>query len=205
MARRTASVKQNYVSGSAARKLEEAGAHRSSRKERSGRREAVRRSSGRTASLGAAERLSRQESLKREKKLLERQREKELILRDREQSYQAQQERLRSKAVNLDARFLGLLILASVFSLYFSFSYIQMQTEVNSRISSIERKKQNLEQLRAENDALQNSIDTSIDPNEIYRVATQELGMVYAGENQVITYDKTESEYVRQYESIPRY
>ena len=29
--------------------------------------------------------------------------------------------------------------------------------------------------------------------------------MVYAGEKQVITYDKTESEYVRQYESIPRY
>ena len=29
--------------------------------------------------------------------------------------------------------------------------------------------------------------------------------MVYAGKDQTITYDKTESEYVRQYEDIPKY
>ena len=37
----------------------------------------------------------------------------------------------------------------------------------------------------------------------VYKVATEELGMVYANKDQVRLYNKTESEYVRQYEDIP--
>ena len=33
----------------------------------------------------------------------------------------------------------------------------------------------------------------------------KELGMVYAKKDQVLLYDKTESEYVRQYEDIPEH
>ena len=119
--------------------------------------------------------------------------------------YRAQQERLRHKTVVVDRTYLAVLIIASVFTLGLCFSYIQMQTSINTRISSIETKKQQLDKLKSENDALQNSIDTSVNLDEIYRVATQELGMVYAGKDQTITYDKTESEYVRQYEDIPKY
>ena len=61
-----------------------------------------------------------------------------------------------------------------------------------------------MEQLKAENDALETRINTSIDLDYIYKVATEELGMVYANRNQVRLYDKTESEYVRQYEDIPK-
>ena len=105
----------------------------------------------------------------------------------------------------VDRTYLAVLIIASLFTLGLCFSYIQMQTSINTRISSIETKKQQLDKLKSENDALQNSIDTSVNLDEIYRVATQELGMVYAGKDQTITYDKTESEYVRQYEDIPKY
>ena len=38
---------------------------------------------------------------------------------------------------------------------------------------------------------------------QIYKIATEELGMVYANKDQVRMYNKTESEYVRQYEDIP--
>ena len=41
--------------------------------------------------------------------------------------------------------------------------------------------------------------------DHVYQVATEELGMVYAGKDQVLLYDKTESEYVRQNEDIPKY
>ncbi len=60
-----------------------------------------------------------------------------------------------------------------------------------------------MEQLKAENDATETRINTSIDLDYIYKVATEELGMVYANRDQVLLYDKTESEYVRQYEDIP--
>ena len=140
-----------------------------------------------------------------ERRELARKRERQRILAEREMEYRAQQDRLRHKSVALDVKYIAVLITASVFTLGLCFSYIQMQTSINTRISSIEAKKQQLDQLKSENDALQNSIDTSVNLDEIYRVATQELGMVYAGKDQTITYDKTESEYVRQYEDIPKY
>ncbi|MDD6283527.1 MAG: cell division protein FtsL [Oribacterium sp.] len=131
--------------------------------------------------------------------------DRQRILSEREMDHRAQQERLRGKAVSVDAPFLFVLIAASLCTLALCFNYIQLQTSINYRMSSIEQKKQQLEQLKSENDALQSSIDTAVDLNEIYRIATQELGMVYAGNDQVITYNKTESEYVRQYEDIPEY
>ena len=60
-----------------------------------------------------------------------------------------------------------------------------------------------LDTLRTENDALEKSIDTSVNLNEIYNIATTKLGMVRVGQDNIIQYDKTESEYVKQYEDIP--
>ena len=71
------------------------------------------------------------------------------------------------------------------------------------RIHHIEELEREIEQLRSNNDALQTRINTQIDLDHVYKVATEELGMVYANKDQVILYDKTESEYVRQYEDIP--
>ena len=68
---------------------------------------------------------------------------------------------------------------------------------------SIQAQEEMLEALKRENDALQTSINTDIDLDHIYEVATGELGMVYANRGQVVRYKKTESEYVRQYEDIP--
>ena len=47
------------------------------------------------------------------------------------------------------------------------------------------------------------SINTSVDLDYVYQVATGELGMVRARESQILKYDKAESEYVRQNEDIP--
>ena len=52
---------------------------------------------------------------------------------------------------------------------------------------------------------METSINTSLNLDEVYRIATEELGMVYPSKDQVILYNKTESEYVRQYEDIPKH
>ena len=144
--------------------------------------------------------LSEQEIERR--RLLKR-REQRRIQMEREMEYRAQQERLRRKAIAVNKPYLFVLLVASTFTLWLCFSYIQIQTAINTRISSIDEKKQRLEQLRSENTELQNSIDMSVDLDEVYRVATQELGMVYAGTDQTITFHKTNQGYVRQYENIP--
>ena len=82
-------------------------------------------------------------------------------------------------------------------------NYLHVQSSIMGRIHHIEELEREIEQLRSNNDALQTRINTEIDLDHVYKVATEELGMVYANKDQVILYDKTESEYVRQYEDIP--
>lgn len=109
------------------------------------------------------------------------------------------------KALQMDLPYVIMLTLAAVSALYICVGYLHVQTSMTAKIHEIEGLEKQLEQLRSENDALQTRINTDMDLDHIYKVATEELGMVYANRNQVLLYDKTESEYVRQYEDIPKY
>lgn len=113
--------------------------------------------------------------------------------------------RNQERAMYMDLPYVIMLTIASMFTLCLCVNYLHVQSSITARMHNIERMEGQLEQLKAENDALETSINTSIDLNKIYEIATKELGMVYAKKNQVLLYDKTESEYVRQYEDIPEY
>lgn len=69
--------------------------------------------------------------------------------------------------------------------------------------SEIKEKESEYLQLVQDNKAYETKLNQSIDMEEVYRRATQELGMVYPEEGQIIVYHKKESGYVRQYEQIP--
>lgn len=105
----------------------------------------------------------------------------------------------------MDLPYVLMLTLAAVCVLSICVNYLHVRSSISYRIHHIEDLEQQLEQLRAENDALQTKINTDIDLDHVFKVATEELGMVYANRDQVLLYDKTESEYVRQYEDIPKH
>lgn len=111
--------------------------------------------------------------------------------------------RNQERAMYMDLPYVIMLTLASICTLYLCVNYLHLQSAITARMHNIEAMEEKLEKIRTENDALETSINTSIDLNEIYEIATKELGMVYAKKDQVLLYDKTESEYVRQYEDIP--
>lgn len=113
--------------------------------------------------------------------------------------------RNQEKALQLDLPYLLMLVAAACVTLYFCVSYLNLQSVMSARVDNIKALEQQLETLKSDNDALETRINTSIDLDHIYRVATEELGMVYAGRDQVLLYNKTESEYVRQNEDIPQY
>ncbi len=106
------------------------------------------------------------------------------------------------KALSMDAPYVIVLTLALIVVLAMCVSYLRLQSEITTRIKNIEAQEKILEQYVADNDALESRIDASIDLDEIYRVATEELGMVYANKDQILTYEKTPTEYVRQNENI---
>lgn len=107
--------------------------------------------------------------------------------------------------MHMDLPYIVLLTIASICTLYLCVTYLQLQSSITARMHNIEQLEAQLEKMRTENDALETSINTSIDLDRIYEIATKELGMVYAKKDQVLMYDKTESEYVRQYEDIPEH
>lgn len=113
--------------------------------------------------------------------------------------------RNQEKALQVDLPYVLMLTVAVVCVLFICVNYLHGHASINGRIHHIEVLEAQLEELKAENDALETRINTSIDLDRIYRVATEELGMVYADRDQVLLYNKTESEYVRQYEDIPKH
>lgn len=54
-----------------------------------------------------------------------------------------------------------------------------------------------------ENDAAYDDAVSSVDLGRVKEIAINDLGMIYANEGRIITYDSQSSDYVRQYEDVP--
>lgn len=136
----------------------------------------------------------------------ERERRRKLLM-ERSRRKQAEAVKAARKQQVVSIAFPMLLILMIFVSafLYFGYSYLTLKSSVDSHLENVKVLETKLEKLKTENDALEQSIDTSVDLNYVYNVAINKLGMVHAGAENVIKYDKTESQYVRQYEQIPEF
>ncbi len=109
----------------------------------------------------------------------------------------------RSACVSLNLPLTLLLVAAVAISVIVGYRYLCLKSSLDVHMTNIKSMESQLDTLRTENDALEKSIDTSVNLNEIYEIATTKLGMVRVDQNNIIQYDKTESEYVKQYEDIP--
>lgn len=100
--------------------------------------------------------------------------------------------------------FASLLVLAaaSIATVYVCIEYLKLQYEVNTMDKNIISMEKQLVALTNENDAAYEAINTAFDLDYIYRVAVEELGMVYPKNNTVITYKSNGIDYVRQYEDM---
>ncbi len=116
----------------------------------------------------------------------------------------ARAKRNRENAKRMTPGFVVFLAAASVAFLLICTQYLQAQALVTANQTTIEALEDQLREIRTENDYHANAIEAMTDINHIYEVATQELGMVYPEQGQVITYDSSTSEYVRQSETLGR-
>lgn len=82
-------------------------------------------------------------------------------------------------------------------------SYVKLQSDITIHVNNISRLESELNDLKLSNDEMYTKIVSSVDLEEIKRIAVNELGMKYAKEGQVITYSGEGSDYVRQYSDIP--
>lgn len=136
--------------------------------------------------------VRREEYIERKKRQQERERLSNSALR-----------RNREKALQISIPYLLMLAAATVAVVMICVSYLKVQSSITAHQTSIGRLESQLSTLKTNNSAIENRINAYVDLDYIFKVATEELGMTYASDNQVIYYDKSESEYVRQYEDIP--
>lgn len=125
--------------------------------------------------------------------------------RTREEKKEVSQRALRNqeRALSMDGFLVMMLAVATIALLYICISYLSIQSSITTHLYNIEAQEATLAELKEGNKTLRAKIDNHVDLEYIYKVATEELGMVYPAEDQVIVYDRVESEYVRQYENIP--
>lgn len=130
-------------------------------------------------------------------------RRKEKIRRETEQS----ELRKRTKAYAKRkppydfGQFLPILFIVVVFTIL-SVILLYQENQIMKIKNTIKKKEAEYQQILQDNKAYTTKIDRSLDINQIYEKATEELGMVYPNEGQIIVYNKKESGYVRQYEEI---
>lgn len=82
--------------------------------------------------------------------------------------------------------------------------YIGLQSDITNSVKNISRLESQLNDLKVANEENYSRISSSVDLEEIRRIAIQELGMQYAQEGQIISFASESNDYVKQMAEIPK-
>ena len=81
--------------------------------------------------------------------------------------------------------------------------YVNLRTELTASQKKVSQMQISLTRLTQSNDEEYDRIESSVDLEEIKKIAMNELGMKYPDDGQVVNIDGSASDYVRQYKDIP--
>ena len=109
----------------------------------------------------------------------------------------------RDRAVYMNLGYVLFLVAAMAITAMVLISYIQLQSQITNNVTEISRMESRLNELKLANDEEYSRITSSLDLEEIKRIAIGELGMTYAAEGQIVTYTNEGSDYVKQLADIP--
>ncbi|MDY2593699.1 MAG: septum formation initiator family protein [Oliverpabstia sp.] len=111
--------------------------------------------------------------------------------------------RNRVKAKRMSRGYVVFLAAISVVALLMCVKYLQLRSQITTQLKEIAAAESELSQLKADNDALYNSVVASVDLEYIKNVAMNRLGMKYPDEDQLYQFNTAGNSYVRQYQNIP--
>ena len=112
-------------------------------------------------------------------------------------------QRKREKAKELDLFSVLWLVLAVGITLSVCVKYLSVQSKLTATTEEITTLKNEIIALKEENKAELDDVTSDIDLDYIYKVATKKFGMVHPDKNQVVPYESTKEDSVRQYGDIP--
>ena len=114
-----------------------------------------------------------------------------------------QVEQNRQRALSMNLSYVLFLSVAAVAVVMVCIFYLRLQatsTQLQKKTVSLQTQ---LKNLQIENDIVYNEIISGVDLEQVREVATEELGMTYPSQSQIVSYEAVSSDYVKQYEGIP--
>lgn len=112
--------------------------------------------------------------------------------------------RARARAFQMNKGYVTFLSIVAVAFLFICVNYLKLQAQVTESRKQISRMESSYSDLKLSNDAAYSKAVSSVDLDKIRDIAINELGMVYANQDQIVTYEKQDKDYVRQYEEVPK-
>ena len=110
----------------------------------------------------------------------------------------------RNRALHMNRGYVMFLAVAAMIALFSCVQYLQLQSEITSRSEHITELQRELAERREANTTKYNVVINSMNLEEIRERAMNDLGMVYATQENVVLYKKTSQNYVSQYDSVPQ-
>lgn len=104
----------------------------------------------------------------------------------------------REKAQHMSFGYVAFLMVAMCASALILINYIQLQADLTTKVKQVARLESELNSMKLANDEEYNRITSSIDLEEIKRIAIGELGMTYAEEGQIVFYSNSGNDYMRR-------
>lgn len=109
----------------------------------------------------------------------------------------------RKQALHMNPAYVAFLTVAAVAVLVVCVWYLQVRAELTSRSRNITALQQELAHEKEENTTRYNAIIDSVNLEDVREKAMNELGMVYANQEQIVAYQNPVNDYVKQYQGIP--
>ena len=124
---------------------------------------------------------------------------------EREREQRREQQRKSKQKPRKKVSFISLLLTMTSIGLamYMCISYIMLYSNVLTTEKEIATIESQIAELAADNEEAYESIETSVDLKDIYKIATNKLGMVHASKDQVYSYSNKRNDRVIQYSEIP--
>ena len=96
-----------------------------------------------------------------------------------------------------------LMAIVAAFCIATCVGYLYLQSNISETRDNISKIKTNINTVQSQNDALKYSINTYVDSENVYNVATKKLGMRQAKGDQLSIYKSSNKGYTVQYGDIP--
>lgn len=111
--------------------------------------------------------------------------------------------RNREKALHINMPYVMFLTAAAIATVFLCVNYLKLQARGITYRNQIARLESSLNTAKMANENAYERAMSSVNIEEIKDIAVNELGMIYAGEGQVVFYSNQEDDYIRQYGEIP--